>query len=351
MKSSSLIFLVIVAIWAAYLLQHWVRRREHLATARSVDRFSEAMRVLERRRTLPAPDASASVRMSDGWSDRPAVPLVSVKPQRPSLRAGASVSDESAPRPASAMPEVSPAIPSTSPRPVSGSETSGSAPVRVGSRAFQLAGTLNRQILRAAALVGSATLFLLAVVLTPFGVTPWWSPLLLLAVTAGVVAWLRSGAVKAAHDAGARSEGAEPRRAVRTSETVEDRRPARAPQPAAPAATTARPGAAEVPSEDIFDVNAGEPAEIAAETAPAPAAQVTLEPGQWQPIAVPPPTYTLKARAADRHQPLPAATTPIGASSQSQAPTYADMPVEELPFDGLALDEELEDLPAVHRAG
>ena len=56
MQSSSLIFLVIIAIWAAYLLQHWVRRREHLATARSVDRFSDAMRVLERRTPLPGPD-------------------------------------------------------------------------------------------------------------------------------------------------------------------------------------------------------------------------------------------------------------------------------------------------------
>ena len=51
--ASSLIFLVIVAIWVAYLVQHWVRRREHLATARSVDKFSEAMRVLERRNPLP----------------------------------------------------------------------------------------------------------------------------------------------------------------------------------------------------------------------------------------------------------------------------------------------------------
>src|SRR4051794_10576860 len=52
-QPSSLIFLVIVVIWVAYLIQHWVRRREHLATARSVDKFSEAMRVLERRSPLP----------------------------------------------------------------------------------------------------------------------------------------------------------------------------------------------------------------------------------------------------------------------------------------------------------
>jgi hypothetical protein len=50
---SSLIFVVIVGIWAVYLLQHWVRRREQLATSRSVDRFSEAMRVLERRAPIP----------------------------------------------------------------------------------------------------------------------------------------------------------------------------------------------------------------------------------------------------------------------------------------------------------
>ena len=46
---SSLIFVVVIAIWATYLLFHVTRRREHLATARSVDRFSAHMRVLQRR--------------------------------------------------------------------------------------------------------------------------------------------------------------------------------------------------------------------------------------------------------------------------------------------------------------
>ncbi|MGW5241899.1 hypothetical protein ACWEOW_23450 [Monashia sp. NPDC004114] len=53
MPVSSLIFLVIVAIWAAYLLQHWVRRREDAAATRSVDGFTEAMRVLEKKPILP----------------------------------------------------------------------------------------------------------------------------------------------------------------------------------------------------------------------------------------------------------------------------------------------------------
>ena len=48
MQPSSLIFVAVIGIWAAFLVQHWVRRREDLATARSLDRFSEAMRVLQR---------------------------------------------------------------------------------------------------------------------------------------------------------------------------------------------------------------------------------------------------------------------------------------------------------------
>src|SRR5699024_6533206 len=46
-QPSSLIFVLVVAIWAVYLLQYWIKRRDHLATVRSVDRFSAAMRVLD----------------------------------------------------------------------------------------------------------------------------------------------------------------------------------------------------------------------------------------------------------------------------------------------------------------
>jgi hypothetical protein len=55
----SLIFVVIVAIWAAYLLQHWVRRREDAAATRSVEGFSKAMRVLEKRPLLPQTELRA----------------------------------------------------------------------------------------------------------------------------------------------------------------------------------------------------------------------------------------------------------------------------------------------------
>ena len=89
-QPSGLIFLVIIAIWAAYLLQHWVRRREHLATARSVDRFSEAMRVLERRMPLPESDLSLpqprSYSVSPARSSRPEVVVKRAQPQTPIVR-------------------------------------------------------------------------------------------------------------------------------------------------------------------------------------------------------------------------------------------------------------------------
>ena len=52
-QPSSLVFVAVVAIWAAWFVPHWIRRREHLSTARSVDRFSEAMRVLDREGAVP----------------------------------------------------------------------------------------------------------------------------------------------------------------------------------------------------------------------------------------------------------------------------------------------------------
>lgn len=71
MSPSGLIFLVIVGIWAAYFTQYWIRRREHLSTARSMDRFSESMRVLARRSPLPESSLAA-----------PAAPSYAVTPAR-----------------------------------------------------------------------------------------------------------------------------------------------------------------------------------------------------------------------------------------------------------------------------
>lgn len=46
---SSLIFLVVIGLWLAYLVPQWLRRRQQLSASRSGDRFSGALRVLARR--------------------------------------------------------------------------------------------------------------------------------------------------------------------------------------------------------------------------------------------------------------------------------------------------------------
>ncbi len=53
--TSSLIFVVVVVTWAICLSLYAMRRREQLTTARSVDRFSAHMRVLQRRSGQPVP--------------------------------------------------------------------------------------------------------------------------------------------------------------------------------------------------------------------------------------------------------------------------------------------------------
>ena len=248
------------------------------------------------------------------------------------------------------------------------SRTNGSHPVTAAREAepeVEHEGVKPQQV-RAAALVGTVALFLLVVVLTPFGITPWWTPLLMLVGLGGVVAWLRSAAVKAAYAAHAEAAPARP-----------ERRPAphRAPrvERSAPAATSA---------EVYDDAPAGEAAApvVAEEIA---SSAVSDDPNAWKPVEVPPPTYTLKAKAerpepvvadepvfdAAAHEPahveaehepahVEAEPTPVQApvvepepAAEPEQPAYAQMAVEDLPFDGLALDEELEDLPPVHRAG
>jgi len=91
-QPSSLVFVVVIAIWAAYLVQYWVRRREHMSTARSVDRFSRAMRVLERRSPSAQPEADAApavrpalVARASSSGAMPATPPQH-RPQRPHRR-------------------------------------------------------------------------------------------------------------------------------------------------------------------------------------------------------------------------------------------------------------------------
>ena len=364
---SSLIFVVIVAVWAVYLVQHWVRRREHVATARSVDRFSEAMRVLERRRALPRPDIAEQAPVAYSVSPlRPARPDVVVK-RGGSAAASAPATARPAARPAAARPAASASSSAPAPRRRSGATAVGpTSAVRRARRAAQL---------RATALIVASVVM---VALVSLGVSPvldWWWSFVGVAVLAATLLLVRRSA------AAQRSRRARPRRATVRPDTApqrsgapapvqaDSRRPGHEAQASAEVTVTAEASASPLAAQarataasasagpvapasagtarravdlrparpalfDIDEVEADLAAPPVAVTAVADEAETVAAPGSWTPAPVPPPTYTLKAKAY-RGAPQPSTGS------------------AELPADGteMALEEEFEDLPQIHRVG
>ena len=310
--ASSLIFVVIVAVWAVYLVQHWVRRRDHLATARSVDRFSEAMRVLERRRALPRPDLS-----------EPTPPSYSVSPLRP------------------ARPQV------VVKRPAGATAVAPSPAYRRARRAARL---------RAAALLlGSVTLVTLTALAIAGVLATWWVFVGIggLVVSLGLVRWSvsRERARRRAEARGrarARAAVARPAAPVQQHASVEESAAVQQPAPVQQhvfarqsVAATTRTARRSVQTAHLYDLVKVEAAlrPEPVEPRPLPTVGVVVDasgqaaPG-WEPVPVPPPTYTLKAKAVRG-----VATAPTGSS--------------QLPVDGaeMALAEEFEDLPRVESVG
>jgi hypothetical protein len=319
---SSLIFVVILAVWAVYLVQHWVRRRDHLATARSVDRFSEAMRVLERRRALPRPETvEVAPRAYDTSPLRPARPEVVVKRT-------------------DAPGRVAPAV--------HGARAVAPPP---GLRRARFA---NR--LRGTALLVSSVVLVAASGLAMVGTLPRWSALAAVAflgLTVGVVRW------SAAQERAARRRPARESARPATSPDRPGRPDHGAPGRGAPGhvlaaqslAVTTRPAARRSgarrsvvaadrrPAPQLYDVAA-----VEADAGPAPARgdapaatgrgatpRDGADAGTWDPVPVPPPTYALKAKSSR-----------TGTAGESA-----------LPADGtvMALEEEFEELPHVDRVG
>lgn len=280
MQPSSLVFLILIAIWAAYLLQHWVRRREHLATARSVDRFSDAMRVLERRSMRPHPDVSAprprSYAVSPARPSRPGIVVKRAQTMKPEV--------PTAPLAARTAPVVARTAPSA----------------RSARVVHALAGASARRV-RGLSLLASFLLVLVVSPLAALSVLPWWSALVVAATLMGDLIVLRRAAVSERSagraEAQARGSASHPERAAargpvyfdaesdsRVESDIESEYDAQIPYDSqAPAA-----GAGQM----------AEPSEVFSE----------VDPSGWAPVPVPPPTYTLKARAADP-VPVPAPLT------------------------------------------
>jgi hypothetical protein len=260
-QPSSLIFLVLIAIWAAFLLQHWVRRREYLATARSVDRFSDAMHVLERRSPLPEYELSGPrPRSYDISPARPSRPEVVVK-RAHSLR------PDTPTVPAAVLPGL----------------TAPDAPVRP-TRFFRVLAGVSARRVRGLSLLGSFSFALVVSPLAAVSILPWWSFLVVVAVLLADLAWLRRVAVS--------------ERVARRAQVQARRSPSRSAHAAArhPDYFESEPeSSVESRSEPVVEAPVTIPAEIS-EPVQAPA---QVDPSAWAPVPVPPPTYTLKAKAAD----------------------------------------------------
>jgi len=340
-QPSSLVFLVIIAIWAAYFVQHWVRRREHLATARSVDRFSESMRVLEQRAALPVADLSVPQPRSYAVSPaRVARPEILVKR---AVRA----------------PEAAPAADTTTPAAQAGPAASSAAASAVSSAVVS---AMSSRRVRGLTLLGSLAALVVTLGLAALGVLPWLAVLGPVAAVAGALVWVRSG-VKAAQAArraaregagaragavdrsarGAAGRAAAPQRPARAQHEQRSARPNT--QAAAPAQVSTRsagspPETALEPAEpepvaareSFYDLQAVERgAAVATEPAVGPVAVAQATPAvplvdeddiplTWDPVPVPRPTYTMKAVAHRTEAP------PVG---HGVPPELADAAYEE----------------------
>lgn len=318
MPAGSLIFVVVVAIWAAYLLQHWSRRRENAAAARSVDGFTEAMRVLEKRPVLPRPDLAEP--RPHSYSVTPArIVRTTVDVKR---AAPAGVARQRSPLVARRHSDTEPGIDSAEVETMSPA----AAPAQPRRRV-----SLARRRIRALLLLSALLWVPVSVVLALRGTILWVSvPFSVLTVVA-VVVWLRTEAQadrvgRAGRGAGRRAGRGRPaaQPVLSSDDTQVIRQPHRyaadATPSAGPAHTTAHatahpavsaesaaspePATARVSelveaspaaSDTVFDVAAIEPAPAARAT-PAEAA-----PGTWSPVPVPTPTYAMKAKAEPRY--------------------------------------------------
>ena len=330
--------MVIIGVWAAYFIQYWVRRREHLATAQSVDQFSESMRVLERRNPQPVTGAA-------GGSDAPAHAAYS----QLLLRRAAT-----AQVPASSGPADDVA---------SGRSREGEPAARPATSARRTRGLV---------MLGALSTAVVTLPLLALSLLPLWTLLVPVLSIAGSFAWVRASA--RTEQRARRTAGRPQRRAADASvgraapERVAARRQS---EPAAAwygesVAAVAEPVRHEgdelvdAPSvavdgtvaahadrdddrpaargSELYDVQAVEAAHTTRSGHAVPAAPPVEElvvparplvdeddiPLTWDPVPVPRPTYTMKARVT---RPAPTSADLVGDADTEYAPVEDEQPV------------------------
>ncbi|HET6910473.1 MAG TPA: hypothetical protein VFH54_14135 [Mycobacteriales bacterium] len=256
---SAVILAVIVVMWAVVLVPMWLRRHDAAQESRSVDRFSTAMRVLSRRNS---PDRRYVL-----MPRRERVADVHVS--------GAAATRRPAPRPATAAPPARP------------------------KRRASLAARRRRLLL------GLAGLTALTFVLMLAGVVSWPFQFVVDLVLVAFVVHLRNQAKRTA--AAARQR----------------RRPAVA--PGAPAVPAPSPRRAPVPPVPAYASAPAAPASYDEQVTQAAVAATGTEDGSgsdaWDPVPVPPPTYTMKPKAPPRRT-----WTPAGAEATDEPAAAAPQP-------------------------
>lgn len=339
MSPSSLIFVAVVVIWAAYLVVHVSRRREHLATARTVDRFSSQMRVLQRRAVRLDPRAPSSVRISSAGMTRPRPLVAQASPDQLFLETDAAHATHATAQQRAASVRASVLADPDDPREPGSDDYFVDRPGDTGSMLRMPArrpGSRRARLTRTIALGLSLLLLAGTALATLLSALPWWSLAAPVALLAGVLAWLRAAARALA--AQRRREAAHVRRR-RAREAEAERERARAARPSAPQMPVAQEfvepqvETSEVPApaaqEERVLVGSGadvatdvaghtaseepvrrsarrDPLEVAALAHSNIDAERAADPlfadDRWEPTPVPPPTYTMKAKAS---RPLP----------------------------------------------
>ena len=329
---SSLIFVVIVAIWAAYLVQHWARRREDAAATRSVDGFTQAMRVLEKRRALPATELSTprphSYAVKPATTGRPTVDVKRAVPAGSTRRSSPLVARRADERVLTAtLPSGGPSDPSHTdhdiapyaaevdrmPESAGQSHHAGratpsrsAAPVRV---------PLAQRRIRAALLLVALAWLPVSITLTVTGVLMWISIPFAVLTVAAVLVWLRAEAqtdqLRAGADERADAEAPRGRRGSRrraehhvpvlSSEDTQVIRSTPVPATSTVVPASQPPLVAQHVEPGVFDVQAPVTGEVPVAAAVVHTEAAPVAEGSWSPVPVPRPTYSLKAKAEPRY--------------------------------------------------
>lgn len=271
MDLSALIFVALAVAWVVYLVPKALRHHEEDAVSRSVDRFSDRMRVLARRDAVSAREAE----------------LVTSTPSAEPAEAAPSAEPVEA-------PTKQPAAPTPAPRAVRSPVARRAAARRAAQRRRRVLGTL---VLLTLVVAGLAVGGVLA--------TPWIAaPLTLLA------AWLVACRLMVRNERAARAAVLAPAR--RRRRTLADEEIA-AEDAASEADTAPEPDLPAEPGGVVAELADDDTGEI-----PAITAEVADNDG-WTPVAVPLPTYVAKAPAGRTVRTIDLDATGVWSSGRNEA--------------------------------